>query len=76
MSSGHKLANEYISGQRPYPEAVMCANDYMAHGLLDEFAEKNIDISKYFAVTGSIGISPLTSTHPPIFQHRLVRTST
>ena len=52
MSSGRKLANEYISGQRPYPEAVMCANDYMAHGLLDEFAEKNIDISKYFAVTG------------------------
>lgn len=52
MSSGRKLANEYISGQRPYPEAVMCANDYMAYGLLDEFAEKNIDISKYFAVTG------------------------
>ena len=30
----------------------MCANDYMAYGLLDEFAEKNIDISNYFAVTG------------------------
>ncbi len=24
----------------------------------------------------SIGISPLTTTHPPIFQHRSVRTST
>ena len=25
---------------------------------------------------GSIGISPLTTAHPPIFQHRSVRTST
>src|SRR4028119_632738 len=25
---------------------------------------------------GSIGISPLTTPHPPIFQHRSVRTST
>ena len=25
---------------------------------------------------GSIGISPLTTSHPPIFQHRSVRTST
>ena len=27
-------------------------------------------------VPGSIGISPLTTPHPPIFQHRSVRTST
>ena len=28
------------------------------------------------ASSGSIGISPLTTPHPPIFQHRSVRTST
>lgn len=52
MTSGRNLAKEYISGQRQYPEAVMCANDYMAHGLLDEFAEQGIDILRCFAVVG------------------------
>lgn len=52
MDSGQKLAQEYISGQRPCPEAVMCANDYMAYGLLDEFAEQGIDIQNCFAVVG------------------------
>lgn len=51
-SSGRKLAKKYISGELPYPEAVICANDHMAYGILDEFAENNINILDRFTVVG------------------------
>ena len=35
MTSGEKLADEYITGARPLPQAIACANDYMAYGLCD-----------------------------------------
>lgn len=50
--SGRKLAREYISGERRCPEAVICANDYSAFGVIDEFAERDLDIKKYFAIIG------------------------
>ncbi len=51
-TSGRDLAREYISGERPCPEAVICANDYSAFGVIDEFAERGLDIKKYFAIIG------------------------
>ncbi len=44
MSSGEKLAWEYINGERRLPQAVICANDYMAFGLLDTFLENGISV--------------------------------
>ncbi len=44
MSSGEKLAWEYIKGERRLPQAVVCANDYMAFGLLDTFLENGISV--------------------------------
>lgn len=51
-TSGRELAREYISGERPCPDALICANDYSAFGVIDEFAERNLDIKKYFAIIG------------------------
>ncbi|MBR3760038.1 MAG: substrate-binding domain-containing protein [Ruminococcus sp.] len=50
--SGEKLAMEYINGTRPIPEAVVCANDYMAFGIIDTFFEHNIYPPKDIAVIG------------------------
>ena len=50
--SGETLAKEYLSGERAEPEALICANDYMAFGLLDAFYAANEDIRKHFAVIG------------------------
>lgn len=50
--SGEKLAMDYINGIRPLPEAVVCANDYMAFGILDAFFEHNIYTPKDITVIG------------------------
>ncbi|MBR1382399.1 MAG: substrate-binding domain-containing protein [Ruminococcus sp.] len=41
-NSGEELADEYISGKRRLPQAVICANDYMAYGLIDRFFSAGI----------------------------------
>lgn len=50
--SGEKLAQQYLSGERPEPEALICANDYMAFGLLDAFSAAGTDITAHFSVIG------------------------
>ena len=52
MNSGHAQAQKYISGELPYPQALICCNDYMAYGLLDEFMEHDIDIAEKMSVIG------------------------
>ena len=52
MPSGEKLAKAYISGERPMPQAVICANDYMAYGILDEFSRRGIAIPDALTVVG------------------------
>lgn len=51
-SSGERLAGRYISGELPYPQALVCANDYMAFGVLDAFAAAGIDITEHTALVG------------------------
>lgn len=50
--SGEKLAGAFLSGEKPMPEAVVCANDYMAFGLLDAFENAGVNILDKMAVTG------------------------
>ncbi len=52
MPSGEKLAKAYISGERPMPQAVICANDYMAYGILDVFSEQGISVPDALTVVG------------------------
>ncbi|MDE6520823.1 MAG: substrate-binding domain-containing protein [Ruminococcus sp.] len=50
--SGERLAMEYISGKRQLPQAIICANDYMAYGLLDTFFSHNITLPDDVTVVG------------------------
>ncbi|MGN0575577.1 MAG: substrate-binding domain-containing protein [Ruminococcus sp.] len=51
-NSGEKLAEQYIKGEMPMPEAVVCGNDYMAFGMLDVFIRAGIRVPEEIAVTG------------------------
>ena len=51
-SSGERLAEKYLSGSLQPPEALICANDYMAFGVLDAFAAAGEDIREHFALAG------------------------
>ena len=52
MPSGVALANRYISGELELPDAIICANDYMAFGLLDTFLENGVSIPRDVSVIG------------------------
>ncbi len=50
--SGEALAQRYISGELPLPQAVICTNDFMAYGLCDALTAAGIAIPDRVAVTG------------------------
>ncbi|MBP0989122.1 MAG: substrate-binding domain-containing protein, partial [Oscillospiraceae bacterium] len=63
--SGEQLAQKSLSAERPEPEALICANDYMAFGLLDTFSASGTDITAHFAVIGYEYIAERT-LHTPL----------
>lgn len=50
LDSGRKLADRYVCGELPYPQAVICANDMMAYGMLERFADAHIPIPEQVTV--------------------------
>lgn len=50
--AGEKLAERYLSGELPLPQAVICTNDYMAYGLCDILAAAGVPIPERVTVTG------------------------
>lgn len=52
MSSGEALAREYASGAHPMPQAIVCANDYMAYGMIDTLTDVGIRVPEDIIVVG------------------------
>lgn len=50
--SGRLQAQKYINKERPFPQALVCANDYMAYAFLDELLKNNISVPEKISVTG------------------------
>lgn len=50
--SGESLAQRYIMGESPMPQAVICANDFMAYGVCDALAAAGISVPEDITVTG------------------------
>ena len=48
--SGRALADSLISGERSMPQAILCANDRMAYGLLSRFSEAGIRVPQQVSV--------------------------
>lgn len=44
FTSGEALADQYIRGEKKLPQAILCASDTMAHGLLSRFSLHGIRV--------------------------------
>lgn len=62
--SGEALADEYISGKRQMPQALICANDFMAYGLIDKLVENGIKVGKEISVVGYEYVGERYCHHP------------
>ncbi|MBQ9948773.1 MAG: LacI family DNA-binding transcriptional regulator, partial [Oscillospiraceae bacterium] len=51
-TSGEALAQRYISGELPFPQAVICTNNYMAFGLCDTLLSAGISVPEKLSVAG------------------------
>lgn len=51
-TDGEKLAEEYLSGKRRIPQALVCTNDYMAYGLIDTLFENDFKLPDRMTVIG------------------------
>ncbi|MBR2086555.1 MAG: substrate-binding domain-containing protein, partial [Oscillospiraceae bacterium] len=52
LNSGKAQAQKYITGELEFPQALICCNDYMAYGFLDECMAQDIPIPEKTAVIG------------------------
>ena len=52
LTSGKAQAQKYSSGELPFPQALICCNDCMAYGFLDECLEQGIPVPEKIAVIG------------------------
>lgn len=52
MDSGRKIMRDCLGIKKYFPEAVICANDYMAIGAAEELKERGIAIPDRVLVTG------------------------
>jgi len=75
FDSGYKIADYYNEHRDDMPQAIVCANDYMAIGLASRFSEYGIEVPKDIAVVGYDSVeagrlapSPLTSAKIPASQ--------
>lgn len=50
FDSGKALAEKYIKKELPLPQAIICANDVMAYGLLEEFGKHQISVPEQVTV--------------------------
>ncbi|MBO7395549.1 MAG: substrate-binding domain-containing protein [Ruminococcus sp.] len=50
FTSGEQLADRYISGELKLPQAVVCANDFMAYGMLRRFSDAGIRVPEQVTV--------------------------
>lgn len=74
-SGGEKLARDILSGKIRKPEAVVCINDSMAIGFVNEMARNGVHVPEDILVTGFDNMdeasfcSPVITTYsPPVMQ--------
>ncbi|MBQ9899156.1 MAG: GGDEF domain-containing protein [Ruminococcus sp.] len=61
-----ELAEEYLSGRRELPDAIVCANDLMAIRLCNELQKGGISVPGDVKITGYDGSREALENDPPI----------
>lgn len=65
-SYGLKIANKIFSSQEALPQAIICANDYIASAILHVAKEKNINIPQQVKLIGYDNLDIAESCHPSL----------
>ncbi len=68
--SGYYLAQRYINGELPLPQAIICANDCMAYQLCDTLTSAGIRIPDDVTVTGYDCTGGRIYHHPVLTTYR------
>lgn len=64
---GEKYFNHFLSGDRStWPEAIVCANDYMAIALCNECIKHGINVPDDIAVVGFDNVEKAQMCYPPL----------
>ncbi len=71
--AGEKLAESYLNGEKPMPQAVICTNDYMAFGLCDALTAAGVQIPDQIMVTGYDHTDSRIYHHPILTTYRRSR---
>ncbi|MCR4888674.1 MAG: substrate-binding domain-containing protein [Ruminococcus sp.] len=75
LTSGEELAKRYINGEFPMPQAVVCANDIMAYGMLRIFSDNHISVPQDITVVSYEYSDMRLYYSPPLTSYRRDRYS-
>ena len=66
MNRGAQALDFFMEGRKTYPQAIICANDFMALSICDELKKRGLKIPEDVAVTGFDGIHEGDQNDPPL----------
>lgn len=67
MDKAPEIIDHYLSGDKSeWPQAIICANDYMAISLCDECLERGIRVPEDVAISGFDNLPECMSCYPPL----------
>ncbi len=64
ITSGENTALSYIKGHRRMPQAIICANDYMAFAMCDTFVRHGVRIPRDITIIGYEYVEGRTDHYP------------
>lgn len=63
---GKEIVNYFLDGKQSYPQAIVCANDYMAFSVCEELQKRGIRIPEDICVSGMDDLSEARTTEPQL----------
>lgn len=68
---GPEIVNQFIKEEEKYPEAIVCANDFMAVSVYEELKKRNIRIPEDICVSGFDDLDESQQLDPPLSSIRV-----
>lgn len=65
-SGGDEACDYFLQEGLPMPEAIVCANDYMAQAVTEELSDRGIRVPEDICVTGFDNVEDQTSFYVPL----------
>lgn len=69
--AGPRAIEQWLEGPLERPQAIICANDYMAFSVMKALAERGIDVPEQIAVTGCDNVDDAAEFRPSLTTVRI-----